>query len=195
MGAYNPHFGTIRAAMTQSKGSAALRHVRADRIAARLTSVLRSVSFEWGLETRSVNASNLQTVKQELVKAGLEIYRATPSEIEIAERVRLHIMDSGVRVRADLTVVFTVRTQRSDFGSGISADQLFEKVREAVGREATDRGYAEEAAHVVEMKDPMDDQKILDTWHEVVYAKPAEAIDDVIEEVRWALEVEKYVSP
>ncbi|MCB9593183.1 MAG: hypothetical protein H6719_10660 [Sandaracinaceae bacterium] len=129
------------------------------------------------------------------MKAGLEIYRTKPSELEIAERVRLHIMDSGVRVRNNLSVVFTGRTQRSDFGAGISTEQLFERVRDAIGQQAQDRGYVEEAAHLVEVKDPMDDQRVLDTWHEVVYVKEAGHVDGVVEEVRWALSVEKFVAP
>lgn len=142
-----------------------------------------------------MNATDLQAVKRELVKAGLEIYRTKPSELEIAERVRLHIMDSGVRVRNNLSVVFTGRTQRSDFGAGISTEQLFERVRDAIGQQAQDRGYVEEAAHLVEVKDPMDDQRVLDTWHEVVYVKEAGHVDGVVEEVRWALSVEKFVAP
>jgi actin-like ATPase involved in cell morphogenesis len=139
--------------------------------------------------------SDLQVVKQRLVEAGLEIYRTKPAEIEIAERVRLHIMDSGVRVRGDMTVSFTVRSQRSDFGAGISSDQLFEKVREAVGPTATAHGYCEEAANTVSVRDPMDEHKVLDTWHEVVYIKLADTVEAVVEEVRWALEIEKYVAP
>ena len=142
-----------------------------------------------------MSVSDLQMVKQELVKAGLEIYRTKPAEIEIAERVRLHIMDSGVRVRQDLTVVFSARTQRSDFGAGVPEDKLFELVRAAVSQDAADRGWTELTAQVVEVRDPMDDQKVLDTWHEVVYAKTATSLEIVIDEVRWALEIEKYVAP
>ncbi len=142
-----------------------------------------------------MSGTDLQAVKRELVKAGLEIYRTRPLELEIAERVRLHIMDSGIRVRNDLKVVFTVRTQRSDFGAGISTDQLFEKVRAAIGQQAIDRGYVEEAAHTVDVKDPMDDTRVLDTWHEVVYMKDAGHLDGVVEEVQWALSVEKFVTP
>ncbi|MBW1906830.1 MAG: hypothetical protein JRJ24_16290, partial [Deltaproteobacteria bacterium] len=46
----------------------------------------------------------------------MEIYRTDDRELQIAERVRLHIMDSGVRVvlNSGLLVQFTARTQRSD---------------------------------------------------------------------------------
>ncbi|MBX3273601.1 MAG: hypothetical protein KF729_25280 [Sandaracinaceae bacterium] len=142
-----------------------------------------------------MSATDLQAVKEELVKAGLEIYRTRPAELEIAERVRLHIMDSGIRVRDGLRVVFTARTQRSDFGASVSPDQLFERVRAAVGQRALDRGYVEEAALTVEVKDPMDEAKVLDTWHEIVYGKAAGDLNAVVEEVRWALSVDKFIAP
>ncbi len=141
-----------------------------------------------------MSSHDLQQVKKQLIDAGLEVYRTKPNELEIAERVRLHIMDSGVRVRDDLTVVFTARSQRSDFPS-VDAEHLFDKVRNVVGRDALGRGYAEEASQTVDVTDPMDDAKILDVWHEVVYAKSADAVDAVVEEVRWALGIDRYVGP
>ncbi|MCZ7682286.1 MAG: hypothetical protein M5U28_27240 [Sandaracinaceae bacterium] len=144
-----------------------------------------------------MSSADLKQVKEELVKAGVEIYRTRPpSEIQVAERVRLHIMDSGIRVRLDqsLTVVFTARTQRSDFPS-VAPDQLFAKVRETVGHLAAERGYEEQGAHTVEVKDPMDEAKVLDTWHEITYAKPLESLEAALDEVRWALGVEKYITP
>jgi hypothetical protein len=147
-------------------------------------------------KTSGVSSTDLKQVKEELTKAGLEIYRTKPpSEIQIAERVRLHIMDSGVRVRLGQTmaVAFTARAQRSDF-AGVSSDQLFDKVREAVGQLALERGYGEESSQVVEVTDPMDAQRVLDTWHEVTYAKSTADVTGVVEEVRWALGLEKYVA-
>lgn len=144
-----------------------------------------------------MSSADLKQVKEELVKAGVEIYRTRPpSEIQVAERVRLHIMDSGVRVRVDpdLTVVFTARTQRSDFPS-VAPDELFAKVRERVGQLAVERGYEEQSAQTVEVKDPMDEAKVLDTWHEVTYVKRLGTLEAALEEVRWALAIEKYVTP
>lgn len=140
-----------------------------------------------------MSSIDLQQVKKQLIDAGLEIYRTKESELEIAERIRLHIMDSGVRVRADLSVVFTARSQRSDFPS-VAPDDLFEKVRTTIGPQAQERGYAEEASQTVDVRDPMDDAKVLDTWHEVVYVKSASELPVVVEEVRWALGLERYVS-
>lgn len=144
-----------------------------------------------------MSSSDLKQVKEELAKAGVEIYRTRPpAEIHVAERVRLHIMDSGIRVRLSegLIVSFTARTQRSDFPAD-SAEDLFAKVRQAVGASAGERGYEEEAAQTVEVKDPMDDTRVLDTWHEVTYAKSLDSLEAVLDEIRWALGVEKYVSP
>ncbi|HEY8430821.1 MAG TPA: hypothetical protein VIL20_20720 [Sandaracinaceae bacterium] len=143
-----------------------------------------------------MSSTDLKQVKEELVKAGIEIYRTRPpSEIQVAERVRLHLMDSGIRVRLDedLTVLFTARTQRSDFPS-VAPDELFAKVRERVGRVAVERGYEEQSAQTVEVKDPMDEAKVLDTWHEVTYAKRLGTLQDALDEVRWALAIEKYVT-
>ncbi len=110
--------------------------------------------------------------------------------------MRLHIMDSGVRVRLGegLTIAFTARTQRSDFPT-VAPEQLFARVRDTVGQEAAARGYTEDGSQTVEVKDPMDDEKILDTWHEVTYAKATESVEAALDEVRWALGIEKYVAP
>ena len=139
--------------------------------------------------------SDLQQVKSALLDAGIEVYRTRDAEIQIAERVRLHLMDSGVRILDDdgLGVEFTARSQRSDFPN-VSPDKLFERVRDMVGRAALDRGYVETQARSVDVTDPVDADKILDVWHEVTYRKVTSSTEDLIDEVRWALSVEKYVS-
>lgn len=143
----------------------------------------------------SLSRTDLQTVKKALTDAGLEIYRTRDSEIQVAERVRLHIMDSGVRVRLSDTpaVTFTARSQRSDFPHD-PPDALFEKVRVLVGASAEARGYTESGATTVEVKDPVDANKVLDVWHEITYTKATSDVDGVVSEVRWALELEKYIS-
>lgn len=140
-----------------------------------------------------MSQADLQSVKKALVDAGVEIYRAQGQEIQVAERVRLHLMDSGVRVRTDpLSVSFTCRSQRSDFPNVAPVD-LFEKVRTKIGKDATDRGFVESNASTTEVKDPVDASKVLDVWHEVTYAKETDE-SSLIDEVRWALGIEKYVS-
>ena len=138
----------------------------------------------------------IQSIQQALAGAGVEIYRTEEHELQIAERIRLHIMDSGVRVvvRDGLAVQFTARTQRSDAPSA-QPDELFRKVREVIGEQAGSRGYEESSAEVVEVKDPVDEARVLDVWHEVTYRKPLQQLDDAVDEVRWALDLDKYVRP
>ena len=138
----------------------------------------------------------IQSIQQALANAGVEIYRTDEHELQIAERIRLHIMDSGVRVvvQNGLAVQFTARTQRSDAPSA-QPDDLFRRVREEVGERAGSRGYLESNAEIVEVKDPVDEARVLDVWHEVTYRKPLDAVDDAVAEVRWALDLEKYVRP
>ncbi len=135
-------------------------------------------------------------IKSALEEAGLEIYRVRAEEIQLAERVRLHIMDSGVRVivaEAHAWIRFTVRSQKSDFPNA-QPDELFDRVRQRVGEGANERGFSEKESRVHQVTDPVDENKILDVWHEVVYEKSLAEPDDLVDEVRWALGVEKYVS-
>ncbi|MBT8452438.1 MAG: hypothetical protein KJO40_10760 [Deltaproteobacteria bacterium] len=126
----------------------------------------------------------------------MEIYQAEPGELRIAERVRLHIMDSGVRVvlNGELIVQFTARSQRSDAPSAQPAE-LFGRVRHEIGEQAGERGYEELGSEIVEVKDPVDQARVLDVWHEVTYRKALTAVDEAVAEVRWALDLEKYVKP
>ena len=139
---------------------------------------------------------SIQSIQQALASAGVEIYRTDEQELQIAERIRLHIMDSGVRVvlRDGLAVQFTARTQRSDAPSA-PPEELFRRVREEVGEQAGSRGYLESNAEVVEVRVPVDEARVLDVWHEVTYRKPLRAVDEAVAEVRWALDLEKYVRP
>ena len=158
-----------------------------------LTSRTRAIAE--GEKDGHVSKPDVQRVKQALIDAGVEIYRTNDSEIQIAERIRLHIMDSGVRVHITdpMSILFTARSQRSDFPNAAPAE-LFDKVRGKVGAQASERGYEERDASTIEVKDPVDDRKVLDVWHEVTYAKSLPDEGAVVEEVRWALDVEKYVA-
>lgn len=142
-----------------------------------------------------MSAPDLHTLKAALVDAGLELYREDTQEIHVAERVRLHLMDSGVRVLAGEppVVTFTARSQRSDYPRDDAA-ALFDHVRHSVGEPASARGYVETQSSTVTVTDPVDDAHVLDVWHEVTYTR-ATSLDDLVEEVRWALTVEKYVTP
>jgi hypothetical protein len=133
-------------------------------------------------------------MKAELVAAGIEVYRTRPDEVQVAERVRLHIMDSGIRVQlAEATAVtFTVRQQRSEFPDAAPA-VLLERARREVGAVAEARGYAETRAGSVEVMDPMDAARVLDVWHEVTYQKAVEDAGAAVDEVRWALSIERFL--
>jgi hypothetical protein len=141
-------------------------------------------------------ALTIRDIQQALASAGVEIYRSDNRELRIAERVRLHIMDSGVRIVTGngLAVQFTARAQRSDAPSA-QPEELFRRVREEIGERARSRGYEEARAEIVEVKDPVDEARVLDVWHEVTYRKPFKALDEALNEVRWALGLEKYIRP
>ena len=135
-----------------------------------------------------------ERVKQAILDAGLEIYRAKDGRIQLAERVRLHLMDSGVAVdlQGDAAVYLTVRSQRSDFPTA-SADDLFAKVRERTREVARERGFEEIDASTRSLTDPVEKSHVLDIWHELTYRKPAGTLDGLLDDVRWALELPKCV--
>ncbi|MFT5358437.1 MAG: hypothetical protein ACI9KE_005675 [Polyangiales bacterium] len=153
-----------------------------------------SLPESWGDPVPKVTKTQeIQKIQGLVEEAGLEIYQVHATEIEIAERIRLHIMDSGVRIKvADgLVIRFSARCQRSDF-PGESPDALFERVHHAIGIPVQTRGYSEAERRVIEVKDPSDDERMLDVWHEIVFEMPCEE-SKLIEELRWVLELEKYV--
>jgi hypothetical protein len=129
-----------------------------------------------------------------MVDAGLEIYRINGTEIRVAERVRVHLMDSAVAIsmREQPEIDLTVRIQRSDFPSA-PAEELFAKVRAAVLQAAQERGFSERSALARDITDPVDASHLLDVWHELTFAKPISHIETMIEDVRWALSVPKCV--
>jgi hypothetical protein len=137
-------------------------------------------------------------IKEILVRSGLEVYRSRSCEVHVAERVRSHIMDSGVKVFLvtddALEVRFAARTQRSDYPDALEGD-LFARVRDVVGERALRRGFAEREAGTIEVKDPIDPARTLDVWHEVVYAKSVSDVGEAVDEVRWALGIDRYVMP
>jgi len=134
-------------------------------------------------------------IRKALVEAGIEIYRAEVGEILVAERIRLHLMDSGVRVRvgSDACVAVTVRSQRSDFPSA-SNDELFSKVRAAMEDPVGTRGFKEVREDVREVTDPVDASRVLDVWYELTFEKNVAETDALVDEVRWALGIPKCVT-
>lgn len=143
-----------------------------------------------------MNTLTLDRMKQAMLDAGLEVYRVEGQEIRVAERIRMHLMDSGVAVSAGdaAQIKLTVRTQRSDFPSA-PADEHFAIVRTAMREKAQTRGFVEVMTAVRDITDPVDDSHILDVWHEVTFNKEVPALDALIDDVRWALDVPKCIDP
>jgi predicted nucleotide-binding protein len=137
-------------------------------------------------------APSVQELKKALQRAGFEVYRTRGDDVHLAERPRENlIMEAGVSVGTgeSMRVRFVVRAQRADF-QGEDDGRLFERAR-AQAAPATARGYAESATSVRSMLDPGDATHVLDTWFEVAFEKPIESVDEAIEEVRFALSLDK----
>jgi hypothetical protein len=134
-------------------------------------------------------------LKKALIAAGFEIYRTIGTAIVLADRVRDNlIMDSCVSVVTvpELGARFVIRTQRSDFPSETD-EQLFQRSRHH-GLPAEGRGYAEVEANVVPIHDPGDRSRTLDTWYEVSFQKPVSDVSELVEELRYALSLDKTTS-
>jgi hypothetical protein len=142
----------------------------------------------------SATPMTLESVRSALLEAGLEVFRVEDQAVHLAERVRSHLMDAGVRVRStrQLAVDVTVRAQRSDFPSD-TADALFARVRAAVSDSATARGFIEGDARPREIRDPVDDSRLLDVWYELTFSKDT-ARETLVDDVRWAIRLSKCVA-
>jgi len=138
----------------------------------------------------------LDDLKQAIVHAGLELYRTSAAEIRVAERIRMHLMDSGVAVAPGLParVSLTIRGQRSDF-PGAQPQELLELVRRTFRGPTAERGFHEVNAASRDITDPVDESSVLDVWHELTFAKDVDGVDMLIEDLRWALSVPKCISP
>jgi hypothetical protein len=98
----------------------------------------------------------------------------------------------AVRSGSAFSVRFVVRAQASDFPS-VPADDLFERAR-ACAAPALGRGYAEVGVAEVPVRDPGDAAHTLDTWYEVSFERSVESDDELEQELRYALGLEKTVS-
>jgi len=134
-------------------------------------------------------------LKKTLVARGFEVYRTLNDQVVLADRVRDNlIMDSGVAVRPGemLAVRFVVRAQGSDFPSA-KAEELFDRAR-ACAAEARGRGYREVGVAEVKVRDPGDHSSTLDTWYEVSFERPVASEDELEQELRYTLALEKTAS-
>jgi hypothetical protein len=137
---------------------------------------------------------SLELTRAALLAHGIEVFRVDEQSIQLAVRVRHHLMDAGVSVHfePDTNVLLTVRVQGSDH-PGLAATQLFGKIRDAIADTAAARSFHEHASHCREIRDPGDDSRILDLWYELTFAKPARDTSGLLDDVSWALGVPKCI--
>jgi hypothetical protein len=137
----------------------------------------------------------VQELKRALVTAGFEVYRTQGAEVHLAERPRENlIMDAGVSVRLEgpLRVRVVTRAQKNDF-PGEDGELLTVRARR-LGDAAVARGFAERSVSERMLYDPGDGTKVLDTWLEVSFEKDVAALADALDEVRFAMTLEKTAS-
>jgi hypothetical protein len=136
----------------------------------------------------------VEAIKNGLVSAGIEVYRVRDGVIEVAERIRFHIMDSGIRVVvADpIEVRFSARSQKSG-NPDLDDESLYALVRSALSDVATRHGFSEDGTSSERVMDPVDASRVLDTWFEVSFTKRAANVEEAAELVRWILTVERFV--
>jgi hypothetical protein len=149
--------------------------------------------------------SSALEIKRALKDAGLEVYRTRGDVVHLAERVRENLlMDAQIFVRAvaapaslppqdEAWVGFVVRAQRSDFPND-GEDHLFARARRLASA-ALERGYHEVANHLRKVMDPGDGERTLDVWCEVSFEKPVCDLEAALNEVRFAMTIEKSAPP
>ncbi len=136
-----------------------------------------------------------QELKRAVAQAGFLVFRTVGDDIILAERVRENlIMDSGVRLRggSPLSVRIVMRAQRGDFPSE-EEQSLFERVSR-LAEPARDGGFREVERNVAPVVDPGDASRTLDTFYEITLAKDVESLESAIEELRFAVTLEKMAA-
>jgi hypothetical protein len=137
----------------------------------------------------------LEAARAALHEAGIEVFRVKEETIQIAARVRMHLMDAAVSISFGKQphVQFTVRAQSSDFQSD-EPDAMFDRVREATAQRALEHGFQEADARCRNVRDPVDDNRVLDVWYEVTFAKPLRDLHELMGDLRFALDIDKCVA-
>jgi hypothetical protein len=134
-------------------------------------------------------------LKKSLQGQGFEVYRTLSDRVALAERVRDNLlMDGNVAACTGdgLAVRFTTRAQQSEFPNDDEA-ALLNRAR-ARGDAASARGYVEIDSAIVPVYDPGDPSRILDTWYEVSFRRDVGSLDELVEELRFALSLHKDTS-
>lgn len=133
-----------------------------------------------------------QELKKALISAGFEVYRTTGEDVILADRARENlILDSGVRIRASdpIEVRLVMGIRRAAFPSD-DEGALFDRVRQ-LAAPLISEGFAEVSTGVAPVKDPADNERTLDTFYEVVFAKSADGFDGALPTLKLALQVAK----
>jgi hypothetical protein len=130
-------------------------------------------------------------LKRLLRAAGFEIYRATTTQVLLAERVRDNlIMESGVSAltltaEGDLAVLVTLRAQASHF-PGADAAHVALHAREMASR-FLDNGYRETESRTAPVSDPSDPTHALDTSFEIMLRRDVPDLPALFAELAEAL--------
>jgi hypothetical protein len=133
-------------------------------------------------------------LKKTLIREGFEIYRTLEDCVVLAERVRDNlIMDSGVAARAGdpPAVRVVLRAQANDF-PGEGPEELVRRARKLAAA-LTSRGYSEVLSQTVPIFDPGDRSRTLDTWYEVSVERAVSETEELVEELRFAMQLDKTV--
>lgn len=135
-----------------------------------------------------------QLLKKALVSNGFEVFRTLQGEVVLAERVRENlILDSGVRLGAlesgALRVRVVFRAQRADFPNE-DETALFGRAR-TLSEAALAHGFTEIATSVHEVKDPVDADRVLDTFYEVHVAREVVDMDAATPVLKLAMTFDK----
>ncbi|MBN2197562.1 MAG: hypothetical protein JW751_32585 [Polyangiaceae bacterium] len=137
-----------------------------------------------------------QELKRELVARGFEPFRTLGDAVVLADRVRDNlIMDSGVSAGVAETLFVRVVFHAEEMAfPGEEASHLLVRARE-LARPLLSRGYREVGVAAVPIRDPGDRSQILDTWHEVTFVRTVHSLEELVEELRIALPIEKTAGP
>lgn len=135
--------------------------------------------------------SDLADLKRKLRDAGFEVYRSTPEQVLLAERIRDNlIMDSGVAAQLahgsePLRVHVTVRAQASHF-PGLHEDGVREHAQKLASIFVA-AGYAAGESTAAPVPDPNDPEGSLDTAHEIRLTLEVDSKERLFEELEAAL--------
>lgn len=132
-------------------------------------------------------------LKKSLIVQGFEVYRTMADRVALAERVRDNLlMDGNVAACTGeaLAVRFTTRCQQSEYPNE-DESALLSRARSRADA-AVVRGYSEVDCAIVPVYDPGDPSRTLDTWYEVSFARPVASLEELMKELRFALELNKY---